>query len=102
MQAVVFHPEARRELQDAANYYDVGCQGLGEIFLDAVEHARWLIYSNPLGWKKIRGDVRRHLLRRFPYGIICHADERRLFILAVMHLHRRSDYWVKRLEDMPS
>ncbi len=102
MQIVIFHPEARRELLDAANYYDASRRGLGEIFLDAVEHATWLIYANPLGWKKIRGDVRRHLLRRFPYGIIYHADERRIFILALMHLHRKPDYWVKRLEDMPS
>ena len=101
MQIMIFHPEARRELYDAANYYENNRPGLGEIFLDAAEYAAWLIYANPFGWKKIRGDVRRCLLRRFPYGIIYYADQQQIFIIAVMHLHRKPNYWTSRLRDMP-
>jgi hypothetical protein len=102
MQILIFHPDARQEIRDATIFYENAREGLGATFLEAVEYALWLIWTNTFGWKKIRGEVRRCLLKKFPYGIIYRADATRVFVLAVMHLHRRPNYWVKRLDDGPS
>jgi len=42
--------------------------------------------------------VRRCRLRRFPYGLIYHADEVGVLLIAVAHTHRRPGYWSERLK----
>lgn len=100
MQGVIFHPEARQEIRHAANYYDDSRQGLGDRFIDAIENGIKHIQANPYRWRKIRGEVRRCLIPRFPYGILYVADEDRVFVVAIMHLHRHPDYWLNRMEDI--
>ena len=100
MQTVIFHPEARHEMRHAANYYDDSRRGLGDRFLDAVENGVKQVQRNPYRWRKIRGEVRRCLIPRFPYGVLYVADEEQILIVAVMHLHRHPDYWLSRLEDI--
>ncbi len=51
-------------------------------------------------WRRVRGELRRYLLRRFPYGIIYHAATERIFVLVVMHLRREPDYWLGRIVDI--
>ena len=100
MQTVIFHPEARHEMRHAANYYDDSRRGLGDRFLDAVENGVKQVQRNPYRWRKIRGEVRRCLIPRVPYGVLYVADEEHILIVAVMHLHRHPDYWLSRLEDI--
>lgn len=97
---LIFHPEAKIELQDAAEYYENSRVGLGMLFLDAVESALEHIRPNPLSWRVIRGNVRRCLVRRFPYSVIHFVENDRIFILAIMHLHRKPDYWQNRIQDV--
>jgi toxin ParE2 len=37
--------------------------------------------------------VMRYRLRRFPYGLVYRLAESEIVVLAVMHLHRKPDYW---------
>ena len=91
-----FHPLAERELNDAALYYEHESSGLGFSFLDEVERYIEDIASNPERWPKIRGQVRRRLLRRFPYAILYSVKTHGIRILAIMNLKRRPYYWVNR------
>ena len=43
-------------------------------------------------------DVRRYLLRRFPFAILYRLEPDHLRILAVKHHSRQSDYWQARME----
>ena len=49
-------------------------------------------------WPIVEEDIRRSLVRRFPYGILYAEENEELFIVAVMHLHRDPDYWKHRVE----
>ena len=91
-----FHPLAERELNDAALYYEHESPGLGVSFLDEVERYIEDIAGNPERWPKIRGQVRRRLLRRFPYAILYSVNTDGIRILAIMNLKRRPYYWVNR------
>jgi len=101
MTGLDFHPEADRELIEAAQFYEARRTGLGDQFLDAVESALGQIQRHPLLWRRVRGDLRRYLLRRFPYGIIYHASAEGIFVLVIMHLSREPDYWLGRITDIP-
>jgi len=52
--------------------------------------------SLPTAWAVIDGDIRRSLVSRFPYGILYSNLDMEFYIIAVMNLHRDSDYWKNR------
>ena len=96
MTRVSFHELAERELNDAALYYEGESVGLGVKFLDEVERCIGAIIKNPSAGKKVRGQVRRRILRTFPYGILYTVKDDGIRILAVMNLKRRPMYWMGR------
>ena len=83
-------------MNDAALYYERERPGLGAAFLDEVERYAAAIVKNPNGGTKVRDQVRRRLLRRFPYGILYSVKADGIRILAIMNLKRRPTYWVGR------
>src|SRR4051812_4710255 len=96
MERVSFHRLAEREINDAAMYYEHESRGLGVSFLDEVERYIAAIVKNPKAGTKVRGHVRRRLLRKFPYGILYSERVDGIRILALMNLKRRPTYWVGR------
>lgn len=93
MRDVVFHVDATEELRAAAAYYEDQVGGLGEEFLDEVEHGLHRIEQFPQRWSIYDGEYRRCLLRRFPYGLVCRLASDRTFIIAVAHLKQEPGYW---------
>lgn len=96
MAGVSFHELAERELNDAALYYERESAGLGLKFLDEDENYIDAIVKNPNAGKRVRGQVRRRILRKFPYGILYSVREGTIRVLAIMNLKRRPMYWVGR------
>lgn len=96
MRDVVFHVDATEELQAAAVYYEVQASGLGEAFLDEVEHGLHSIEQFPQLWSIYDGEYRRCLLRRFPHGLIYRLTPDRTIIIAVAHLKQEPGYWRSR------
>ena len=96
MTRVSFHELAERELNDAALYYEQESAGLGIKFLYEVERYIDAIVRKPSAGQKVRGQVRRRLLRRFPYGVLYSVKDDGIRILAIMNLKRRPLYWVGR------
>ena len=72
MTRVVFLELAEEEMLEAATYYENQAPGLGEDFLAQVQHAVDLIAQNPRSGGIMRGDIRRRLVPRFPFGILYH------------------------------
>src|SRR3954471_12301480 len=90
---IEWHRRARVELDDAADHYEIASEGLGNDFLAEIEWAVEQIRSFPNAWPIVSRKSRRIRTKRFPYGIVYQRIGDRLVILAVMHLHRRPDYW---------
>jgi len=91
-----FHPEANREFIEAIDYYEECEPGLGCDFSIEIHSAVRNILDYPNAWPVLRDDTRRCLVNRFPFGILYSIEEDSIFILAVMHLHRKPDYWKHR------
>lgn len=70
MKPVHFLRPAELELLDAAKYYELQATGLGSDFLDEVDLAIRDIRENPERWPVLRNDMRRRLVRRFPYALL--------------------------------
>jgi toxin ParE1/3/4 len=91
-----FHPEAEREFVEAIEYYEECSPGLGEDFSLEVYSAVQNILSYSNAWPVLEDDVRRCLISRFPFGVLYSIEKDRVYILAIMHLHRQPDCWKNR------
>ncbi|MDH4083001.1 MAG: type II toxin-antitoxin system RelE/ParE family toxin [Nitrospira sp.] len=96
MDCVSYHRLARRELNEAAQYYESESPGLGSAFLDEVERCTQVIANFPEAGPLITETIRRRLLLRFPYALLYTIKSDRVRVLAVMNLKRRPMYWVGR------
>lgn len=97
MSAHGFLPAAEAEMLEAARFYDDRSRGLGHDFLDEVERTTESIVEQPYSGAKISGNIRRRILRRFPFGVLYTVEPDRILVVAVMHLRRRPGYWKDRI-----
>jgi len=88
-----FHPDAERELREAVEYYEDIEGGLGYDLSVEVYAAIQRAVAYPRAWPVLEGEIRRALVRRFPYGVLYAEQEEALLIVAVMNLRREPGYW---------
>jgi plasmid stabilization system protein ParE len=67
---VIFTPRARAELIDAQDWYENEVPGLGQRFRMAVDAVVQRMGATPQQFPVIYKNVRRALLRRFPYALM--------------------------------
>ncbi len=94
--SMIIRPEAERDIADAFRWYEDKRSGLGRDFLLCVEEGFDKIRRGPELWPVLYKNVRRFLIRRFPYGIFYFIDERVIVVLAVSHAHRDPKTWQSR------
>ena len=94
-----FHPEALEEYHQAARWYSERESELGQQFIGSVEDAIKRVVDAPSRWRVIDEDVRRCLIRVFPYAVLYTIEADFLLIVAVMHCSREPNYWKLRVEN---
>ena len=97
MRSVEFHPEAEDEFISAAQFYERQTEGLGLDFIMTVQQAYERLLEAPASGPPFGRRLRRLLVPKFPYGLLYRVEPERIYIIAVMHLHRRPGYWRSRL-----
>ena len=98
MKEYQFLPEAEEEMNEAARFYEGRSEGLGEDFLEEVQHTVESILAFPQSGPVISENLRRRILQRFPFGLLYAIEDERIVIVAVAHLKRRPGYWKGRVE----
>lgn len=102
MKQVKYHPAAGEEAEEAAAWYEAERIGLGEDFAKELHAAVMLLRDDlaaSLSHRQVpmRLEVRRLLLKRFPYSVVFVERGETTFIVAVAHQARRPGYWKRRL-----
>ncbi|MBI4319192.1 MAG: type II toxin-antitoxin system RelE/ParE family toxin [Chloroflexi bacterium] len=92
-----FLPEAEEEMNEAALFYEDRSEGLGLDFLEEVEHTIASILGLPKSGPVISENIRRRILRGFPFGVLYAVRDDQIIIVAIAHLKRRPGYWKERL-----
>ena len=93
MTTIEIRPEARAELRQTFAWYEEKQAGLGYQFLYAVDAVIEAIRRRPRSYPSIDGEVRRALVRRFPYAVVFEVEGDRTSVLAVYHGRRRPRGW---------
>lgn len=92
--------EAELEIFEAALRYEREREDLGFRFEAQVNTVFARVLANPFEFPIIEQDVRRALVRGFPYGVFFMTETDLVTVLAVLHLRRDPDTWKRRRRDM--
>jgi len=96
---VIVRPEAAREIQEAFDWYEERSEGLGLEFLRVADACLSGIQCNPTIHQIIYEQVRRALLRKFPYALFYIFTEDTIVVLACFHAKRSPADWQRRAEE---
>jgi toxin ParE1/3/4 len=91
--ALIIRLEAEQDMREAYSWYEKQIPGLGSNFLLKVDAALRSLQRNPIQYPLVHREVRRCLVRRFPYGIFYVAEDKRVVIVAVFHAKRNPSAW---------
>jgi plasmid stabilization system protein ParE len=92
-----FRPEARLDILEARQWYESRTAGLGSEFARSVDAAAAGILRFPESHPQVHGDVRKAILRRFPYSLLYVTKEGEITVFACFHHRRDPHTWSDRL-----
>jgi hypothetical protein len=95
---VSYHPHATAELIKSAKFYDRKVHGLGDRFLTEFERAITTIAQAPGRWRIVQDDIRRFVMKNFPFALYYRIEGETIRVLVVKHHSRHPDYWKYRLK----
>ena len=93
---VVTRPAAAAEIETAYRWYEREREGLGSEFLEALQKMVNAIAENPERFPTVRKDIRRAVLRRFPYSIFNRVVSGHVVVIACFHGKRNPRVWSSR------
>ena len=95
-QRVVFRPEAVVEVTEAYAWYEARRRGLGQDFAEALDITVASIAERPLSHRAVHGELRRAVMRRFPYAVYFRVLGQETLVVGVVHGHRDPRAWQSR------
>jgi plasmid stabilization system protein ParE len=98
MLPVRLRPEALEELTDAWRWYEKQREGLGDEFRACIDAAIAAVGRAPEMYPRVRGEVRRKSVRRFPYAVLYLVETGHVEVLAVFHCSRDPQAWKGRVQ----
>ena len=85
------------DIEAAFEWYERERPGLGLEFLNELRAAYGRIVDGPLKYPQLRSNIRRALLKRFPYAVFFAVEDEIIVVLAVLHTSRDPAEWQRRL-----
>ena len=85
---VRFRPSANRDVVDAVVWYEKQRIGLGARFFAEIDVVVQRIEDSRDQFPTVYRDVRRALMRRFPFGVFFRTSEDQTIVIAVADLRR--------------
>lgn len=93
---VILRPAARAEYDAAGDWYEQKRSGLGVAFTVAVQEVFDLIASQPRIHGVVIRDIRKTVIRGFPYCVYYRERAAGVVVLSVFHTSRDPTIWQSR------
>lgn len=94
---VIFTRAARAELIEAQDWYEAERAGLGTRLRLEVDAAVTRMAVNPLQFPVVHKQIRRAVVRRFPYLLFFVIEGNTLVVIACFHASRDPQRWQERI-----
>lgn len=93
-----YQTEAEIDLEEAVLWYEAELSGLGNRFYDSFENALDRIAKNPNAFIEISPEIRRIIIKQFPYKIFYTVFGNKIFVIGIMHAKRSKRFVKNRLK----
>lgn len=93
---LVLRRVARREFDEAVDWYDQQRAGLGSEFIEEVNRVFEGLCAHPERFAVVHEDLREALVRRFPYAVYYRVEPDQVVVVAVIHTSRDPAAWQSR------
>ena len=95
---IEFLPEAKIELDEAVEFYELQVKGLGITFKSIAKSTIKRVATFPTAWTMVRPNIRRCIMHKFPYNVLYSIEDDCILIIAIAHHHRYPSYWNDRVK----
>ena len=92
-----FHPDAQRDFTETIQYYFEKDPQRAKDCISANDDGQQSTRTNPEIWCVLRKNIRRYLIRRFPFGFYYTYEKKFVTVWAIYHLNRKPNRWANRL-----
>lgn len=93
----LIRPEERADLLDAFHWYQSQRPGLGLDFKLCIDEVLSTLQRIPLIYKTVLHEVRRAVIKKFPFGVFYLVKDNIVIVLAVVHARRDPAEWKGRI-----
>ncbi len=97
---IILSKEAEFDIEEGVEWYDSTKRGLGFEFAYRIEEKFELIEEHPFMYAEIYKDIRRVLLKKFPYAIFYYVSEeqKEINVFAIINTQRNPRIWKGRVK----
>ena len=96
---LIVSPFAEVDLKVAFEWYNLQKENLGNEFISEVDFTIKRIKINPLQFPIKQKDIRKAVLKRFPFTIYFVVNEKLITVFAIFHNSRNPVIWKKRTKE---
>ena len=94
---VTIRPEAEDDIIEAVGWYEGQQAGLGSRFRRSLDRVLEQIELMPELYRVVHRDVRRALMKPFPFAVYYRVWEGEVTVWAVLHSRQHPDHWKSRV-----
>ena len=87
--SVRYKPAAAAEVANAIAWYGQSQVNQAEAFVRDLERTETHLTSCPELYPRVEGEIRRAVMRRFPYSVFYVIEQDLVVVLACMHQHQK-------------
>ncbi len=88
--------EAEFDFECSYNYYNAINQKVADDFLKQIDKSFTSIKKNPLGYSVVYKEVRKSVLKKFPFIVYYKIDLVIIRVIAIFHASRNPEIWKER------
>ena len=96
---IVLSDEAEKDFDSSYEYYACDNKIVADNFFKQLNNSLETISQNPLGFQKTYKNVRRYVMRKFPFVIYYQISNIEIRVIAIFHTSRNPKIWKKRFDE---
>jgi toxin ParE1/3/4 len=93
---IIILPYAEVDINDSVSFYKEQEEGLDKTFIKIISYSFKEILKNPEAYPLVKFEIRKFVVKEFPYCIFYINKVEAVYILAIFHDKRNPKSWKKR------
>ncbi len=93
-----FSSEAEADFDNSYKYYAIESQKVADNFYKQINRSLITISANPQGFQRVFKNIRKYVIKKFPFIIYYRTENTTIQIIAIFHTSRNPEIWQKRIK----